>query len=91
MKNKVGRPIEKINRIKIGLSLEGKYNDMLKELSITSGKTKSRLVEEAISLISEIEHSKIDRERKIEEKRENPFDDLRAMFNAKYSQKDKIN
>lgn len=95
MTKRVGRPIEKENRIKIGLSLDGRYNDMLKELSVQSGKSKSRLVEEAILLICDLENRnhkldvvehKNDKMKVTDNKNiENPFDSLRAMFNAKYS------
>lgn len=85
MTNKVGRPIEKENRVKVGLSLDGKYNDMLKELSVLTGKSKSRLVEEAILVLYDLEH----KNNKLAEVKavssENPFDSLRAMFNAKYN------
>lgn len=52
-KRKVGRPIQKIGRVKIGLSVDGKTNDYLTELSINSGKTKSRIIEESIALYYE--------------------------------------
>lgn len=83
---KVGRPIEKENRVKVGLSLEGKYNDMLKELSLFTGKSKSRLVEESILLLYDLEHKKTNLTPTRTQSGENPFDSLRAMFNAKYNQ-----
>jgi len=48
-----GRPIVKENRKKVGLSLIGNVNDKLTELSAMTGKTKSRIVEEAVHLFSE--------------------------------------
>ena len=42
-KRKVGRPIEKKNRVKIGLSIDGETNDILAKLSADSGKTKSKI------------------------------------------------
>lgn len=85
MTKKVGRPIEKENRIKVGLSLDGAYNDMLKELSLKTGKSKSRLVEEAILLIYDLEHKTNKLNAVNPSKTDNPFDSLRAMFNAKYN------
>lgn len=54
-KNKVGRPIEKEGRTKIGLSLNGSSVDKLSELSAMTGKSKSRIIEEAISMFNERE------------------------------------
>lgn len=85
MEKRVGRPIEKENRVKAGFSLDGKYNDMLNELSITLGKSKSRLVEEAILLLYDLEHKKLNLQNRKETDQENPFDSLRAMFKEKYS------
>ena len=48
MKNNVGRPIEKIGRTKIGLSIDGITSNLLDDLSKKLGKTKSKIVEEAI-------------------------------------------
>lgn len=52
-KRKVGRPIQKIGRVKIGMSIDGKTNDYLTELSVNSGKTKSKILEESIALYYE--------------------------------------
>ncbi|WP_375725207.1 hypothetical protein LXN10_07330 [Arcobacter sp. KX21116] len=52
-KRKVGRPIQKIGRVKIGMSIDGKTNDYLTELSINSGKTKSKILEESIAMYYE--------------------------------------
>lgn len=82
MKKKVGRPQEKKNRVKIGLSLDGQYNEMLNELSILTGKTKSRLIEESIVLLYE-------KQKEIEEilnnsiSNKNPFDTIRTMLSSK--------
>jgi len=54
MKNhtkKVGRPIEKKNRVKIGLSVDGETNELLTKLALNSGKTKSKVFEEAIRVL----------------------------------------
>lgn len=48
---KVGRPIEKQGRVKIGLSVNGEANDLLNELVKRTGKTKSRIFEEAIKVM----------------------------------------
>lgn len=45
---KVGRPIEKKGRKKIGLSINAEADKILNELVSRTGKTKSRLFEEAI-------------------------------------------
>lgn len=52
---KVGRPIEKENRVKIGLSIDGESNDILSRLSKLTGKTKSKIFEEAIRVLEERE------------------------------------
>lgn len=52
---KVGRPIVKENRTKIGLSIDGKTNEILNELVQRTGKTKSRIFEEAIRVIQKRE------------------------------------
>lgn len=44
----VGRPISKPNRVKIGLSISQESDSVLCELVKRSGKTKSRVFEEAI-------------------------------------------
>jgi predicted transcriptional regulator len=44
----VGRPVEKKDRKKIGLSIDGKTDRLLADLAKKTGKTKSRLFEEAI-------------------------------------------
>ncbi len=49
-KNKVGRPISINNRTKVGLSLDGAAVNMLSSLSEKTGKTKSKVVTEAIAL-----------------------------------------
>lgn len=51
MKNRVGRPIEKQDRKKIGLSIDGETNTVLNELVKLTGKTKSRIFEEAIKIM----------------------------------------
>lgn len=51
IKNKVGRPIEKEGRVKIGLSVDGEANKILNELVKRTGKTKSRIFEEAIKVM----------------------------------------
>lgn len=52
-KRRVGRPVQKIGRVKIGLSVDGMTNDYLTELSVNSGKTKSKIIEESIALYYE--------------------------------------
>ena len=49
-KNKVGRPIEKENRVKIGLSIDEETRELLDMLAESSGKTKSKVFKEAIKL-----------------------------------------
>ena len=50
-KKTVGRPIEKENRVKIGLSIDGETNELLARLAANSGKTKSKVFEDAIKLL----------------------------------------
>lgn len=64
---KAGRPIEKKNRTKIGLSLTGSSVDKLSELSAMTGKSKSRIIEEAILMFSDRETIIQARIKKIEE------------------------
>lgn len=52
---RVGRPIEKENRTKIGLSVDGETNEILNELVRRTGKTKSRIFEEAIRVMKKRE------------------------------------
>ncbi len=52
---RVGRPIEKENRTKIGLSIDGETNKILNELVKRTGKTKSRIFEEAIRVMKKRE------------------------------------
>ncbi len=73
MNKKVGRPITKKNRVKIGLSLEGESNNVLNKLTILCGKTKSRIIEEAIDLYYEKEIGS--------RKHKNNFTELSAMEN----------
>ena len=47
-KKNVGRPISKPGRVKIGLSISSESDSVLCELVKRSGKTKSRVFEEAI-------------------------------------------
>lgn len=48
LKRKVGRPVTKPNRVKIGLSISGEVNDMLTSLAI-NGRTKSKVAEMALN------------------------------------------
>lgn len=50
-KRQVGRPVEKEGRKKIGLSIDGDTDKLLNELAENSGKTKSRIFEEAIKVM----------------------------------------
>ncbi len=50
-KRPVGRPTEKIGRKKIGLSIDAEADRLLNELAEQSGKTKSRIFEEAIKVM----------------------------------------
>lgn len=45
---KVGRPVSKPNRVKVGLSLDPEVDRVLNELAVRSSKTKSKVFEEAI-------------------------------------------
>ncbi len=47
----VGRPVEKKGRTKIGLSISGEANKTLNDLTKLTGKTKSRIFEEAINVL----------------------------------------
>lgn len=54
---KVGRPIEKEGRVKLGLSVTREANDILEYLASTNGKTKSRVFEEAIEIMKQNEET----------------------------------
>ncbi|MCT7633921.1 ribbon-helix-helix protein, CopG family [Aliarcobacter butzleri] len=54
---RVGRPIEKENRTKIGLSVDGETNEILNALVEKTGKTKSKIFEEAIRVIQKREEA----------------------------------
>lgn len=53
--NKRGRPVEKPNRAKIGLSITQDASKTLNELAEMTGKTKSKIFEEAIKIMRERE------------------------------------
>jgi len=57
LKKRVGRPIEKENRVKIGLSIDGESNELLSKLSKLTGKTKSKVFEEAIRVLEKREET----------------------------------
>lgn len=81
MKNKVGRPISKIDRKKVGFSLEGLYVDKLNELVDISGNSKSTIVEKAISLYYE-SYFDVDKNvnKKSLEDKKNSFDRFRDLL-----------
>lgn len=85
---KVGRPIEKLNRKKIGLSLDGITNDILDDLSKNLGKTKSKIVEEALFLYNE--HNKnIQKELEIIVKsKDDPYYKLKDMLYSSFKSSD---
>ncbi len=83
MKKNVGRPKEKENRTKVGLSLDGKYNDMLIELSKNTGKTKSRLVEEAIEDLYARQQNLEKLIKQFDKQQDSSFDTLRSMVRNK--------
>ena len=76
MQKKQGRPVEKENRTKVGLSLDGSTNDKLSELAAMTGKTKSRIVEEAISMFAERQSIIEARIQKVQELGDDAFLDI---------------
>lgn len=52
---RVGRPIQKEGRTKIGLSIDGNSNIILENLVKRTGKTKSRIFEDALKLMEQRE------------------------------------
>ena len=80
MQGKRGRPIIKKDRVKIGLSLEGESNNVLNKLTLLCGKTKSRIVEEAIELY--YEKIILEENEKNNKKSENAMDNLRSYLSA---------
>lgn len=85
---KVGRPIIKLNRKKIGLSLDGDTSDILDDLSKNLGKTKSKIVEEALFLFNE--HNKnIQKELEIIVKsKDDPYYKLKDMLYSSFKSSD---
>lgn len=83
---KVGRPIIKLNRKKIGLSLDGDTSDILDDLSKNLGKTKSKIVEEALFLFNE--HNKnIQKELELLNKsKDDPYYKLKDMLYSSFKQ-----
>lgn len=80
IKRKVGRPIEKENRTKVGLSLKGDSADLLSALAHITGKSKSRVIEEAILLFKDKEEIIRKRIEKIETSSDNVFLDLNEII-----------
>lgn len=54
-KKQVGRPVEKEGRKKIGLSIDARASEILNELANRTGKTKSRIFEEAMDVMKKRE------------------------------------
>ena len=77
---KAGRPIEKKNRTKVGLSLKGTSVDKLSELAAMTGKSKSRIIEEAISMFSQRETIVQERIKRIEELGDKALLDIDAIL-----------
>lgn len=82
---KAGRPIEKENRTKVGLSLQGASVDKLSELSAMTGKSKSRIIEEAISMFSERETIVQERIKRIEKLGDKALLDIDAILEDRLS------
>ncbi|MCJ8327340.1 MAG: hypothetical protein MJK08_09600 [Campylobacterales bacterium] len=80
MSTKRGRPVIKKDRIKIGLSLEGESNNVLNKLVLLTGKTKSRIVEEAIDMFYKNENEKNNDNNNISS--DNAMDNIRAYLQA---------
>lgn len=87
---KVGRPIEKENRKKIGLSISGEANDTLEYLANLTGKTKSRIFEDSLRIMKEREEMIYARSKNIEKYGDDAFLDFEEyMKNREASKKEK--
>jgi predicted DNA-binding protein len=73
---KIGRPILKTNRTKIGLSISGATNDILSDLAKRTGKNKSSIFEDAIRIMKEREDIMYARAKTIEQFGDDAFLDF---------------
>jgi predicted transcriptional regulator len=89
-KKAVGRPISKENRKKVGFSLEGVVLDELSKLAAMTGKTQSRIVEEAIMMFKEKEDIINARIKKIEELGDDAFLDIDKLIEKRLKREDEI-
>jgi predicted DNA-binding protein len=76
----MARPITKPNRKKIGLSIDLEVNNMLNDLVEKTGKTKSRIFEEAMRVMIERESIIESRRKKIEELGDDAFLNLEKVL-----------
>lgn len=83
----VGRPIEKENRTKIGLSISGDANQILSELAKRTGKNKSAIFEDAIRIMKEREDIMYARAKKIEQLGDDAFLDFEEYMKNRNSLK----
>lgn len=79
-RRKAGRPIEKENRAKIGLSIDGKAKEILDYMAEKSGKTKSKIFEEAIRLYEKQEDITAQRLEMIEKLGDGAFLDIEKVI-----------
>ena len=86
----MARPITKENRKKIGLSISGEANETLNYLSNLTGKTKSRIFEDAVRIMREREDIIYARSKNIEKYGDDAFMDFEEyMKNRKSTQAEK--
>lgn len=77
---KVGRPVEKIGRKKIGLSLDGITVELLDDLALRLGKTKSKIVEESILLYYKNNQKVEEKYEKVNKEKVDPYYKLKDMM-----------
>ena len=84
----MARPVEKINRTKIGLSISGESNEILNELSKRTGKNKSRIFEDALRIMKKQEDIIYARAKKIEEFGDDAFLDFEEFMKNRKAKND---
>lgn len=78
-KRKPGRPKEKENRVKIGLSIDAESKKLLDMLAAGSNKTKSKIFEEALLVLKDREDVIAERIDMINELGDDAFIDMDAL------------
>lgn len=84
---KVGRPITKEGRVKVGLSLGGRYATTLDEISVRTGIPKSTIVESAIDYFAKRQDIIEARIKDIDENGDKALLDLKSIIKKREARK----